>query len=333
VGATVPQLVASRTAPTVFVGDLDGDGRRDLATRSERVLRLFVQGADGRFEGAPSRVVERTSLTAEEASDPLADETPLLTDLDGDGLADLILVKWGSPEQRTRIDRRVFFARPGLVYPEEADQIIRSEGPIPDFVAEDLDRNGGRDLVVPFIHLAPAQAVKIIAENAIKVQLRFFLMGEGGRYGQDPGKAFARVDRRVGIDYRVDLMSLISDDRRPAGRLNPLITVAPDVNGDGYPDLIADTGADRLAFYWGNAEVAFSRRPDHVVPLESALDYDLLDVNGDGRTDIVTYYSREVRTLREAVSAERTQSLSAGRKRAVPGPHEGGPAAKVLVTR
>ena len=56
-----------------------------------------------------------------------------------------------------------------------------------------------------------------------------------------------------GKDYGIDIMGYVFGDRTlPEDGLEPLITIDADINGDGLPDLVADTGTDRLAFYWGN---------------------------------------------------------------------------------
>ena len=325
------------TSPDVFVEDFDGDDRLDLVTLTGNRLRVFFQGEAGGFQSKPALEVERSSLTPEEREDEIAGEVLTFADLNGDGLRDLILVKWGSPEQRTRIDRSLYFARPGLVYPDEPDQIIRSESAFPEFTVSDLDRDGRLDFVIPFFHLAISQAFRVMTDNALKVQFRIFLMRPDGRYAQDPGKTFTKVDRRVVLDYRIDVLGLLFDDRRlPAGQFNPVISFQSDVNGDGYPDLVADTGADRLAFYWGNENARYGRSPDHVVDFESALDFEVEDMNGDGKADIVTFHAHKERTQRDVALRRREQQMKPGqRKRPQPvlTPRPEGPGVKLLISR
>ncbi len=288
---------ARLTAPAVFVRDFDGDGRVDLATLGEG-LRIFLQGETGRFPEAPSVEAEPSILTPEEEESALAGQGLTFEDFDGDGLVDLLVMKWGSPEQRTRMDRHLFLARPGLRYLERADQVVRSESVFPDFDIGDLNGDGRKDLVVPYFHVAPSQALRAVTDNSLRVQLRLFLLRENGRFAQDPGKEFAKVDRRVVVDYHIDVMGYLTGTRSGTDRFDPLLSLNADVNGDGFADLVSDSGNDQLRIHLGNAEARYASSPDWKIEYESALDYDLADLNGDGRTDLLTWYGARERRQR-----------------------------------
>ncbi len=297
------------TAPDVFIEDFNGDGRLDLITLVDNTLRVFLQGKDGSWPDKPAVKEKRSILPPEERGLGFAGEAMTFADLNGDGLGDIIMMKWGTSEERTQMDRYIYYARPGLKFEKEPDQKIRSESAAVDFGIYDLNNDDKLDLVIPFFHFAPAQAFKVITENAIKVQFRLFLMRPDGRYGQDAGKTFAKVDRRVLLNYKIDVIGMIFDFRSLIeGNFHPLINFGGDYNGDGYLDLIADTGGDKLTFYWGNAEANYERLPDHSVQYESATDFDLVDLNGDGKTDIVTYYESEERTQKRRELAKKARA-------------------------
>ncbi len=291
------RVTSELNTPDLHAYDWNGDGRLDVVTQLDNVIRVFLQGEGGTLPSKPSRVIERSALLESELDSQFTGEVVSFAQLDGDGQADLILTKWGSSEERTRMDRAIFFSRPDGSHPEEPDQKVRSESVTPDFDVVDLDGDGLRDLVIPFFHFAPSQAVKVITQNALRWQLRLFLMGEDGRYAQPEGKPFARVDRRVVLDYQLDILKLVfGNQARPTGRIAPLLDFGADFNGDGYADLAADDGADELRIFWGNEEARYSGSPDLVVPFESTLSYDLVDADGDGRTDLFAYHgTRPVR--------------------------------------
>jgi hypothetical protein len=286
----VRQVSAQATALPILVDDFDGDGRSDIATSDGPRLRVFLQAHDGSFAPQPTLDIERSVLTSEEAEGGFAGETLGFADLDGDGVADLIALKWGSSDERTQMDRHLFFGRPGPTYPEKADQILRSESFFPDFEMRDLNGDGRRDLVIPYFHLAPSQAFKVLTQNALRIQLRLFLMRENGRYAQGEGKRFARVDRRVVLDYQLNVIRMIFGSRGPPDSFSPLLTTRGDFDGDGFADLASDSGADRLHLRFGNARAEYSSWPDLALPFESSLAYELVDLNGDGRSDLVGYY-------------------------------------------
>ncbi|MBW2244779.1 MAG: VCBS repeat-containing protein [Deltaproteobacteria bacterium] len=285
------RVTSEMNTPDVHVFDWNGDGRLDVVTQLDNILRIFLQDETGGLPGQPSRTLERSTLAENELDSSFTGEVTSFAQLDLDGQADLILTKWGSSEERTRMDRAIFFSRPDGSYPDVPDQLVRSESVTPDFDLVDLDGNGTRDLVVPFFHFAPSQAVKVITQNALRWQLRIFLLGADGRYSQDEGKKFARIDHRVVLDYKLDILKLLfGKQARPTGRIAPLLDFGADFDGDGYADLAADDGGDKLRIYWGNAEARYSSSPDQVVPFESTLAYDLVDADGDGLTDLFAYH-------------------------------------------
>jgi hypothetical protein len=286
----VRRVSSQATALPILVDDFDGDGRTDIATSDGPRLRVFLQATDGSFSGDPSLDIERSVLSAEEEEAGFAGEALGFADLDGDGIADLIALKWGSSEERTKMDRHIFYSRPGPSYPEQPDQILRSESFFPEFEIRDLDADGRHDLVIPYFHIAPAQAFKVMTQNALRVQLRLFLMRENGRYAQGEGKRFAKVDRRVVLDYQLNVIRMIFGSRGPPETFAPLLTLRGDFDGDGFADLAADSGDDRLHIRFGNERAEYSSWPDLAFPFESSLAYELVDLNGDGRSDLVSYY-------------------------------------------
>lgn len=294
------RITAQYLTPDVFVEDYDGDGRRDVITLLDNVVRVFLQDEAGQLPTTASFTLERSTISDDELSSEFTGEATTFAQLDGDGRADLIVMKWGSSEERTRMDRSIFFSRPDGTIPDEPDQIVRSESVFPDFDIRDLNGDGRRDLVIPYFHVAPAQAVRVVTQNAIKIQFRLFLMRPDGRYAQGEGKAFARVDRRVVLDYHLDILKLVFGNQAvPTGRISPLLDFGADFNGDGYADLAADDGSDHLRIYWGNEDARYASSPDLVVPFESTLSYDLVDADGDGKTDLFAYHG--TRPVREEI--------------------------------
>lgn len=287
------RLASEATTPLLYVEDFDGDARLDVVTITDNRVRVFAQREDGAFPSTPTLDVERSVLSPEAEREGFRGEATSFADLDGDGRADLIVLEWGADGERTKMDRHVFFAREGLAYPEEPDQIVRSESVFPDFEIADLDGDGRRDLVIPYFHIAPSQALKMVTQNTLRVQLRMFLLREDGRFGQDEGNRFARVDRRIVLDYHLDVMRfLFGAGGRPPEHFAPLITTRGDFDGDGLRDLATDDGRGQLHIRFGNRDADFSRGPELAIRFESSLAHELVDVDGDGRSDVVSYLGR-----------------------------------------
>jgi hypothetical protein len=311
------RLTANLTIPDIFVEDADGDGRLDILGLLKNKLKIFCQQEDGHFPEKPTAVVEKQILTPEEKKLSFAGQGMTFADLNSDGTLDIIMTKWGSTENRSRMTRYIYYGKKGLRYSEAPDQIIASSSAIVDFGIYDINHDGKKDLLIPYFHFAPSTAFKMMTENSIKIQFRIFLMGPDGRFSQDKGKDFARPDQRNILNYKVDVIGIILDFQTLIeGKFHPLISFGYDFTGDGYPDIIADTGSDKINFYWGNAKVEYSQVPDQVMPLESALTYDIQDLNHDSKADIITYYESEERVkekrkiAQEAYRSGRTEEIS-----------------------
>jgi len=308
------RVIASHTMPDLFFEDANGDGRTDLLGLLSNKLRIFCQEPDGSFPQSPTAVIELSILTPEEKKLTLTGEALTYADLDRDGMIDLLMTKWGSTENRTEMTRFLYFGKPGLKFNPKPDQIIGSTSAGVEFGVLDLNHDQKLDLIIPYFHFAPAQAFKIMTQNSIKIQFQLYLCGPNGRYSQGEGKDYARPDRRLILNYKIDIIGILLDFQTLIqGKFQPLLTFR-DFNGDQFPDLVADTGSDKLAFYWGNAQVEFAKQPDQVIPLESAIVYDLADLNGDGKADIITYYesAERVQEKRKLAQKARQQAQQPG---------------------
>lgn len=313
------RTAATYTVPDLFVEDFNGDKKPDLEAILGNNLWVFCQGADGKLSDKPCFHFQKSVLTTNEKKLGFMGEMLTFVDLNGDGLADIVKVKFGSVDQRVNIQYMIFFQRPGLQFPSQPDQKINSSGFRADFGAYDMRNIGKRDIVVPYFRFAPAQAFKMLTENAVKVQFKIFLMGPDGRYAQDPKMEFAKFDRRVQISYQVNVLGIIMDpEAMIKGEFNPLIHFGADVNGDGYPDLVADSGADTLNIYFGNKDVNFDIQNTNpsakqTISLESAWAFDFDDLNHDRKMDLITYYESEERVKEKKKAMEEAKRAQGGK--------------------
>jgi len=307
---------ATYTVPDLFAEDFNGDKKPDLIGILGNDLWVFCQDDAGKFGDKPCLHWEKSVLTSEEKKLGFMGEMLTFVDLNGDGLADIIKVKFGSIEQRVNIKYMIYYQRPGLSFPDVQDQTISSEGFRADFGAYDMNGDGRRDIVVPSFHFAPAQAFKMLTDNSVKVQFKIYLMQSSGRFAQDPGNQFAKPDKRIQLNYRINVLGIIMDpEAMIRGDFNPLVYFGADVNGDGFPDLVADNGADTLNIYFGNKNVDFDMMDaskKQSIGLESSFVFDFADMNGDKKVDLVTYYESEERVKEKRKAMEEARKAQSG---------------------
>ena len=291
----------------VHRADYDRDGRDDLVFWNKAHFDVYFQNEQGHFDPVAKPFATDAPFDVD-GTYPLMfeynDENPLrlilglrkktrlamlhgLRDMNGDGIADLIaLLLEGRSLGNHRGTYRVHFgsATPGgTTFAREAGAVIRPGGRAGALQASgysslwmrDFDGDGEidvlfRDVATGFIGMARAMAGKSVA-----LDVEFYRMADGV------------FPRRPTAKHRI----------RP--RLYPLgkgVFFPPvllgDLHSDGRIDLVVGKGREELHLYAGvDAPGAFARKPQTVqVALpDDERDTRLVDLNNDGRQDILIY--------------------------------------------
>lgn len=272
-------ITVSYHIPSLFIEDFNGDDRKDLIGLGNNELSIFLQRPDGSFPERPDRKIRRSLLTEKEKKLAFAGESMAFADLNGDKIMDLIVSKYGAKGDRGSINRYIYFGHKDLHFNEYPDQIIFSENIEPQFGIVDLNGDGRLDLIIPFFKARITQALKVIVQNKIKILLSFYLLGKDDRY---PSR---RSSFKV-IDYHIKVFDINLFGKE----FRPLISARGDFNGDGYPELASDNGRDEILIFRGSKKGKFGRPPDQIIKARSTFSYDIDDLNGDGRSDIILYY-------------------------------------------
>lgn len=308
--------------------DYDGDGRRDLAFWNGDRFEVRRQNRRGVFSADAETFTTDVAFDSDDlswlaAGDMRGSVLDALTDVNGDGVADLVIA---SLRGRRLADKRSavevhFGARSpagGIAFGRVPDTVIGSDGVQLGMQRHDLDRDGQLDMMVTTIgtELLRGTLFRRFAGfmgGEIHLHLEFFRMDDG--HYPDAPDARRRVDLQYPGAHRgpgwVPLdMALrgTAHERRLAETTHPRAFNTPvrvgDVNGDGRADLLVgrDRGEppgprrhadDSLQVFIGvPGPDLFSLQPHEVVV---ALPEDgeyvwLTDLDGDGRQDVVMHH-------------------------------------------
>jgi ankyrin repeat protein len=275
---TVPDVIIASQSPADFKfggfvatgGDVNGDGYGDFVTTANR-----YNDGTGRaylYFGAKARVYENADLVFDgEAPGDFFGMWILLADLNNDKYADVIVGAVGHSNMQGRV--YVYFGGPDM--DNRPDMIFDGEpqtcgwfGRVID--AADIDRDGHTDLII--------NAVKINKHSS-----RAYLY-----YGGNP------------MDTVADK---IFDGENPGDMFGREMDMGPDVNGDGYGDIIfgsrswnalkpIDSGQGRAYLYYGGPKETMDTICDEVFTGENLRDQlgssvCLFDIDADGYAEVL----------------------------------------------
>ena len=213
VGASqgLPELLSGGGG--LAVGDIDGDGHDDIFIAGDTTTdRLYLSDGDGYF-----RLAAADALPADDAPGGTA---PVITDLDGDGDADLYIGASGQ-------DRLLLNDGTGRLTDETPYRLGTEESAAVAVLVVDLDEDGHGDLVV-----AEEDGLRLLRSDGTG---RFFDYSDAFHAAADtPAAGLTAAD--LDGDGHTDLLVALTDTRRPLALLARPPQDGDDADFDGVPD-------------------------------------------------------------------------------------------------
>lgn len=262
--------------PRINVGDIDGDGRGDILSSNRHELRVFLQRSEGGFAGPPSRSHAFGLITIEDHIRSSGSVRVVPGDFDLDGRLDLcISSSTGSfLDATTRLG--VFLNRDGAWRFTQPDQEFVTQGGLTANQVVDLDGDGRPELIDARVPTGVLEIVEVLLTRAIDAQIKI--------YRADDAKPFADAPWH---EQKLDL-PISFETFRSAGFVP---TFEPDLNGDGWHDLIDSGGGEAIEIHLGREKSGFSKLDARqLVPTSGRVRFG--DFDADGLTDIVLYDPR-----------------------------------------
>jgi hypothetical protein len=253
--------------PGIVIADYNRDGRDDVYLLWADRLTIFLQSADGRFDGA-GPVVYRFQDRSE---DNLCQAR--LVDYDRDGLLDVVSSRseGGISGAQTTIS---FFNGTQIARGDRTDKHrITISDACGNLMIGDFDKDSGMELVVPAIELGIMSTVKKIITKKTDFYVLIYPIDNAGVPAKEPAV-------RKKLTCRLDL-----------DRANPTINVrmnwSSDFDGDGRCDLVLADGGGQLLFYPGSAAGYFEDEANLMLELLNPAEIIPAELNNDGRPDLV----------------------------------------------
>ena len=298
--------------------DYDRDGLGDLVFWDEDHFEVHRQDEDGLFAPVAETFTTDVAFDSDELSslatgDMTGRVLHSITDLNGDGVADLVVFSLeGESISRKRSTYEVHLGAPapdgGTLFARGVDFAFQSDGRIQlGMDRHDFDRDGHVDLMfttidVAYLESSPWKRIKGFMGDDIWLDLEFYPL-EGGRYPESPdatrrmqldGHPSVREPGWVPLD--IVLRGGAHQERKTQKRhlraFNTTLLIG-DVTGDGRSDLlIEETHRQLLVFVGVPGPDLFARQPQRVaVAIPNDEEYTwLVDLNEDGKQDILMHH-------------------------------------------
>ena len=260
------QTYISYRLPTIGLADYDGDGYTDVgAFDFEQMNFLLTDGSPMPTRSVASPLVRKFEKDFIGGSG--------FSDLNGDGAPDAVLVLM-SQKKNLQSETRIYFGGEDLSYPDEPTHTFSGESNLilPMFL--DATGDGKMEMLLQNINVGFGFFLNYFLRNRIRVDTELRRLGPDGRYDDEPAV-------RRAIYVRAS-----ETGAEPARGIG-------DFNGDGLDDLAVGTSEERLSFYLSNEDVIMPARPSLQLDVPAYGSMTLMDLNNDGREDMIILYSQD----------------------------------------
>jgi hypothetical protein len=273
--------------------DFNLDGKTDIVFVRDSQLRVFLQQQDGGFSEEFQTVAPGITISSDVEAIVRSGEgrdfgglvihrVHDFTDLDNDGLADLIIRREQySSAVEQHYNYRIHYGRrsdKGLHFSAEPDAHINTRGIQFESTFADINGDQRKDFYTPSATFGVGTIIRALISGTTGLDMQFYLMKEDRTFSDKPDhnhKAQANVSvGRAAIDL-------------------PLFQVANITSGQ-HKDLILGEGQEQMLIINSKDGLLFSgdsRRFKTLLPRDGAR-VKVMDINNDGKDDLVLPFDR-----------------------------------------
>jgi hypothetical protein len=263
--------------PSIHIADASGDGLKDIIATQEDRIAVYRQQANATFHPQPDFTRDFAVRTASDHRERDSSATVMVADLDGDGVADLVVrkqvVQGISSATATSY---VYFGHKGGGYDQKPAQELTSEG-IGLVQPQLLDLTGDKrpDLIVPETSFGVFALIRMLTAKTAKVNYQVFpFLAETRKFAEEPISERALVFK-IPVAGNSDLQA---------------VSLEADVTGDGRPDLVFGSSETTLSIYPGIGKGEFAADSAEDIEVLATAQLDATDLNGKGRSDLLLHY-------------------------------------------
>ena len=260
-------------APKIVAGDIDGDGRADIAAITRHEIRVFLQNADGGFDTAPSYALPIGLISKEDHARGGGSIVTRARDLDNDQRLDLMISHSEGTFTNAVTKTCVYHNRTGRWDLSEPEECFQSKGAFSSDLLLDLDSDDALELVRVEVRFSVLEVVEFLLTRELDVMVSVHRLKDDGLFDMKPWSK-----RKISTEISFDTF-------RPKGFMP---TSGIDLNADGRMDFVSSADGDGIEVYLGTEDGLFSKRRA-LQKLPSAGIIRFVDFDDDSLADFVLW--------------------------------------------
>jgi hypothetical protein len=263
--------------PAIHLADTTGRKLLDIVATQEDRVAVYRQLPGLTFHPQPDFTRDFSVRTPADHRERESTAAVLVADLDGDGIADLVVRKQVLQGISSAASTAyVYFGHVGGGYDQKPAQALESEGIgllQPQLL--DLTGDGRPDLIVPETSFGVFALIRMLAAKTAKVNFQVFPFDRKQRRFAERPTVETGLVFKIPVAGGVDLQA---------------VSLEADVTGDKRPDLVFGSSEDELSIYPGLGNGEFAAEPAEVVSVTATAQVQAVDLDGKGRADLLLHY-------------------------------------------
>ena len=298
-------IIIKDSLPNIFMSDINNDGFKDIILYNKGKLSYYLQEKTKpfaeRFSSKPSGEISIKILQDDFNPNQIKQASIDLLDINKDGLIDLVVsVMQGGIDDldRLRTQIAIFFGRKSsegkdmFYWPESPDQIINVKGIVPLIAFDDVNEDGNADLITASFQMDFLSNLKKVFVRYLKLTYRIqAFQPKIQQFSDNP-------DYERTINFPLDLIG--------KGQKYFSHIYFKNFDGDGRPDILTISGPDedrgklliRLARNRKELDnqlmISFYKDDYLLYPLQMPNKATVLDINSNGKNDIILQYRSRI---------------------------------------